>query len=103
VFALQQLPAWTEALLELMPSRLVSALSSNITAHLSVPPESRPVLTVNGYRMMLGSDVGTRLQPWLPNTQFSAMWQLVTHMGIVGKFRLLLLTDTAFLNKLRIP
>jgi hypothetical protein len=46
------------------------------------------MLIVNGYKMVLGSAVGTRLQPWLLNTQFSPMPQLLTHMGIVGELRL---------------
>ncbi|KDR09150.1 uncharacterized protein LOC110838941 isoform X2 [Zootermopsis nevadensis] len=78
------LPAWTDALLDLGPSRLVSALSSNITAHLAVPQESSPVLTVNGYKMVLGSSVNTRLQPLLINTQFSPVQRLLTHVRLVG-------------------
>jgi hypothetical protein len=88
VFTLQQLPTWTDALLDLVPARLAYVLSSNITAHLSVPPESRPVVTVNGYKVVLGSAFGMALQPWLHNTHISPLQQLVTHMGIVGEFKL---------------
>jgi hypothetical protein len=68
-----------------LPSKLASVLSRNVNVQLLVPPEGRPMLTVNSYKMMLGSAVGTQLQPWLINTQFPPLLQLVTHMGIIGK------------------
>jgi hypothetical protein len=81
----QQLPAWMDDLRDFLPSKMASVLSTNISVHLRVPPESRPVLTVNGYKMVLGSAVGTRLQSWLINTQFPSLLQFVTDIGIVGK------------------
>ncbi|PNF30690.1 hypothetical protein B7P43_G06086 [Cryptotermes secundus] len=77
-------PAWMDAVRDFLPSKMASVLSSNISIHLRVPPEVRPVLTVNGYKMLLGSAVGTKLQSWLINTQFPSLLQLVTNTGIVG-------------------
>jgi hypothetical protein len=52
---------------------------------LKVPPEARPVLTVNDYKMVLGSAVGSKLQSWLLKTQFPPLLQLVSYMGIMGE------------------
>jgi hypothetical protein len=74
-----------DAVRDFLPSKMASVLSSNISIHLRVPPEARPMLTVNGYKMVLGSAVGTKLQSWLINTQSPSLLQLVTNTGIVGE------------------
>ena len=61
-------------------------LSRNMSVQLLVPPEGRPMLTVNSYKMVLGSAVGTQLQPWLINTQFPPLLRLFTYLGITGMF-----------------
>jgi hypothetical protein len=79
-----QLPMWMDALQNFMPSKVEYMLSRNMSLQLLVPPEGRPVLTVNNHKMVLGSAVGTQLQPWLINTQFPPLLQLVTYLGITG-------------------
>jgi hypothetical protein len=81
----QELPAWTDAVRDFLPSKMASVISSNISIQLRVPPEARPVLIVNGYEMVLGSAVGTKLQSWLMNTQFPSLLQPVMNTGIVGE------------------
>jgi hypothetical protein len=84
VVSFGQLPTWMDALQTFLPSKLASVLSRNMSVQLFVPAEGRPVLTVNSYKMMLGSAVGTQLQPWLINTQFPPLLRLVTRLGITG-------------------
>jgi hypothetical protein len=79
-----QLPTWMDALQNFMPSKVESMLSRNMSVQLLVPREGRPVLTVNSHKMVLGSAVGTQLQPWLLNTQFPPLLRLVTYLGITG-------------------
>jgi hypothetical protein len=81
----QELPAWTDALRDFLPSKMASVISSNMSIHLRVPPNVRPVLIVNGYEMVLGSAVGTKLQSWLINTQFTSLLQPIMNTGIVGE------------------
>jgi hypothetical protein len=78
------LPTWMVALQDFLPSKVESMFSRNMSVQLLVPPEGRPVLTVNSYKMVLGSAVGTQLQPWLINTQFPPLLQLFTYLGITG-------------------
>jgi len=73
-----------DALQNFLPSKVESMLSRNMSVQLLVPPEGRPVLTVNSYKMVLGSAVGTQLQPWLINTQFPPLLRLFTYLGIAG-------------------
>ena len=84
VMSFVQLPTWMDALRNFLPSKVEAMLSRNTSVHLLVPPEGRPMLTVNSYKMMLGSAVGTQLQPWLINTKFPPLLQLVSHLGITG-------------------
>ncbi|XP_069680724.1 vitellogenin isoform X2 [Periplaneta americana] len=78
------LPKWTDSLLDLIPSRALSSLSDNITLTLEVPQSSKPELTVNGRKTALGAAAGRKMKPWLLNTQFPPLLQFATHMGAVG-------------------
>ena len=84
VMSFGQLPTWMDALQNFLPSKVESMLSRNMSVQLLVPPEGRPVLTVNSYKMVLGSAVGTQLQPWLINTQFPPLLRLFIYLGITG-------------------
>jgi hypothetical protein len=84
VVSFGQLPTWMDALQNFMPSKVESMLSRNMSMQLLVPPQGRPVLTVNSHKMVLGSAVGTQLQPWLLNTQFPPLLRFVTYLGITG-------------------
>ena len=84
VMSFGQLPTWMVALQNFLPSKVESMLSRNMSMQLLVPQEGRPVLTVNSYKMVLGSAVGPQLQPWLINTQFPPLLRLFTYLGITG-------------------
>jgi len=73
-----------DSLQNFLPSKVESMLSRNMSVQLLVPPEGRPVFTVNSNKMVLGSAVGTQLQSWLINTQFPPLVRLFTHLGITG-------------------